>query len=691
MAEEARIRLILDWIEKHPDAPRRVAGKLHDLLTETRRAHMIIQNYIKDSELQAKVRQRLWKTYHREKLETLGQIGAIKRTVDTLNVEIAERRRAEARIQSIANRLARLREEYSKAAKAVQASTLSDRGKVAALNYLKREYIEHQNRLLGVASGHRLAERAMQFGRAEMERHPPLLKRIGTSLYGLGRRFRAAGLRIGWFAFRTVIMGRLILRYVLSPTKKAIRMLMDYDRTLTDVATTMGLLSYFGMLTGKRQDFLKNTMYKVLEAGMKLKAAFGYLSAVFASIAADVLPLIVPPLIEIADAIREVWESSKDELIPAFKELIDSILPPLIDIVKEVGPAFIKGLVQGIRFSLPLIIGLIKALTPFAPLIGKIVGVLIPFAPILVAIGSAAYIIGPIISALGGIFQILGFFAMSSAGGLAASATAMGGAAAAGTGLTGILGSLLGVLAPLLPIIAAVAGAIIGIILIIQHWSEIVSFFQGVWQGLMDILQPIMPILESIGNMLYQLGRVIYEIARFVGAAFYVAFQKVAEILGPILGPVIKSISDGFNTFMNVLRGLANIVMTILKPALDWFKGIIDAISGALGGFADWLSGVTNALLHMCFKHAAADARKFSRELKTLNYDLTATQSRVGSLTGRLLEVGPAMPGGGGSPTQYVTVHASISIGSVSSEVDLDALSDAINRGIGEALRRRLS
>ncbi|RLC80922.1 MAG: hypothetical protein DRI61_04715, partial [Chloroflexi bacterium] len=479
MAEEARVKFILEWVHEHPEIADRVAQKLTKLQNFYYRVTRNIRNMTKTAE-ENMVAQRIaaqWYDKERAKLIKLSPTQKIAtELIAKARVQMEGKRN---QIMSLAEKIRTLQEQYTKASAVIKESTLTDREKAAALNSLRNMYIEQQNRLFGIVTGEDLARRAIEKGKEELAEHPPLLTRVSRGLMRAGKHFRGLGLRVGWFAFRTVIMGRMMLRWVMDPLKRGTRILLNWERALRDVASTLGLVAAAGFRTGKRADFLKGLMRDLVRAGIEFKAAWGLLTASLMRVAVDILPLLVPGMLDVADAIREMWATTKDELIAVLLELGRTVLPTVIELIKEVGPAFIVGFVQGAKIAVPLILNLIKALKPIIPLIGKIIGFLVPFAPVLIAVGSAAYLLGPIFTMVGAALQL---------------------AALGAGGATISFGGLLAALAPLAPIILAIIAVVGVVILVITHWKEIVDALTGAWNTLMNWLKPAMPLFKAIGN-----------------------------------------------------------------------------------------------------------------------------------------------------------------------------------------------
>ena len=601
-AREARIQLILEWLEKHPGVASRVEDKLRSLIGVYGNASRRIREVVTDKE-------RLGKA-----------LNIAKQLFAEEKAKIVPSTRSH---QFFSEVIRRLTEEEARAAKS----------------------------------------------------HVTLSQRVGR----LGRALTRAGYRLGWFAFRTIVVGRILLNWMLKPIKKGLGTLLRWEQSVEAAASALGLLGATGLLTAQAQERLEKAIDVVSEAGIKVQGTMQNLQATIALIAAEAIEPLLPYINQLVDALYEVWESVKNDVIPALADFARDVVPTVISILREVGPAFIKAFVDGVRMAVPMILGLIKALEPLIPLVAKIIGFLMPFAPLMIAIGTAAYMLSPILTGLGSVLQLVAMNSML--------------AAVTGKGLIATLGGLLGALGPLLPIIAAVAGAIAGIILIIQHWSEIVSFFQGVWEAFLSALEPIMPLLEEIGELFYNIGRIIYELARILVGSLIVGFQKLWDFVSPVLMPLLESLYNIFNSIRQAIEWLANAIWNLLKPAIDWFAGALDTLNSWLSGAANFLGGVADALWNLCFKHATPHVVKMTKALKDFNKEIAKTTGETFELGGELKTirspVGTAPLRGIESGSSYSVIYVTFNVERLASDVDKEELIHDTSLAVAEAARRR--
>ena len=521
-----------------------------------------------------------------------------------------------------------------------------------------------------------------------LERNQNRLMETRKRLERFSGKLMTAGWRIGWLSFRLVMMGRGIMQWFQKPIQLAIKSLSEWDKSLGTVATSMGLLQATGMLTSGMADFLTSTMEKLPDVGLRFQAAMGELQSVLIGIVVEAGEPLIEILHEVALALLDVWNEVKPTLIPALQELANTVLPPLLDILRDVGPAVVIGLVEGIRTAIPIITGLLKVLTPILPTLARLVGFLLPFAPLLLAVGTAMYFLSPILmglsasmSALSGVIGFLsGTFGICST-------------AAGGLGIA--IGGVTIAFAPFLAIVLAIAGAVVAIILIWQHWGEIVAWFQSVLAPLAPLLNALQGLFGAIWNVLtgvakifYNVGRIIFELIRIAITPLLDALKPVFDFLHNLFKPILDAIGRAFE---------------IVTTAIKVFTDALNVVGSVLHGVGDFLGGIANALGGLCFRHATPDVEKFTESLVKSNKEMGRTIGDLDSMRKGLeaIESTPVAVGvtgiagraaGAGiekEVTQYMDISVDVTIGTVAGVADLDLVTEAVNKGVAEALRRR--
>lgn len=241
------------------------------------------------------------------------------------------------------------------------------------------------------------------------------------------------------------------------------------------------------------------------------------------------------------------------------------------------------------------------------------------------------------------------------------------------------------------PILMALSGPIGWIIYAIQNWDSVTK---GLSDGLTGIFNNV---LKPIGDFLQAvLAFAIQYVCDRIGD-----LQKIWNALSGVLTSVWNNVLKPIADFLN---GALTSAFDTVKKAADWFKGVLDSISSIGKGITDTLGNLTKGLLGLCFAHAAPAAELFN---KTIEDSIALTKSlsgNLGDLGGDLRGVtssgfettvshvyAPGSSGVGVKPaTQYVSVQSPhITIGSVSSNMDLAKITDAVSKGIAEGLRKR--
>lgn len=484
-------------------------------------------------------------------------------------------------------------------------------------------------------------------------------------LRGYGERLTRIGVRLGWFSYRLVMIGRVLLRYFLEPVKKVISLLRNWERTLETTVFSLAFLSSQGLITSEVASDLFEAMMKLPEAGLKVQAAFGLLEGVLAKIGIALAPVITSGLIEVAQALLEVWNNVEPLLIPALETFVNNILPSLISLIKDVGPAIIIGFVNGLTAAIPLIIGFLNALKPILPLLAQIVGFIVPFLPLLIGLGTALYIVSTLFQFFGGVILIL-----------AAILGKLGVVSAAVSPAVSTLGAAIGTAGaaatPAIPIILALGGAV----------ALAGAGFLMAGAGVMLAVNSIMQLIPQ----LTQLAALVPVLASLAAGLIGVGAAGLLLIPASI---GILALSGAIVTLSGAIALLTS-ALVALTAAAKAFNEVGEAIKSAIGGISSAIGGLASALGSLCFRHVIPIASRFSETLSEASNQtkqLTSNVDRLGRGLRGIPEVGAGTLTSGGN--QHVSVYAPISIGSVSGIEDLSRVADVVSRGIAEALRRR--
>lgn len=467
---------------------------------------------------------------------------------------------------------------------------------------------------------------------AEEHRQVSMMKNITR---GLGKW----GWKLGWLGFRMVIVGRMLMRYLMDPMQKAVGWLTKWDKSLTDVAISLGLLEARGMGTANLFDFLGDTLKELPEAGLDFQAAMGTLTSVLIGIAAKILPVFSKGMITLADSIVKTWKIIEPKFIPALEKMMTKILPRLITLVEKFGPPFATGFIKGMETSIPLILDVISALEPFAETIGSLVGFILPLAPLMMTLGYAMYFIAP---------------AMMLA-----------------KGASWIVHTAFGALKWIVPrLVTKLFGcemAFGGLS------SSITTMGNSAWISLIGPVGFFTACIVAL--VVYQ--EEIKQAQRDT-AAFLFGTEENA-----------RAASKAFTDFLFDAEQATHFLENV-GWADEWNKAL-NSTDRAIAATGQWILDLGGALLNLCFKHATPEALEFVDALSAVQNKIRPTMASLGGLGGALEGVVPG--GGAGGGTMYITVPLTIAIENLSGISDLEALRTAaqegVSAGIAEALRRR--
>jgi len=476
------------------------------------------------------------------------------------------------------------------------------------------------------------------------------------------RGIQRAGWRLGWLGFRLVMMGRIIMRWLLAPLRRAIRILTDWERSIDYVTTTLGLMAASGELTGERQERLLETIRQLLEVGPPFAAAFGYMSSALMKLATIAAPALIPLFLELGDLLYDLMPVIQEYVVPVIEQITEQFrewVPTLLEIARIAIPAFM----EGVRTMLPLLMGFLESLMPLIPWLARAAGFLAPLAPLMVAAGMALYFLSPLLTLVTGLFRIFGFALMPL---LKLLGIKVGLLSQTATGAVALAVPL----KALIPVVAALAYVIIGII---AWWQEL----SAVWN-------------RTVGPALGNLSSAFGELSDAIGITVdWMAIIKAATT------PVYLALTGLMTAFGALLDAIAALVRGLadLERRLGWIKSSIRTVNEAFSGFTRGLSRAVESGLdfieNLCIPDVMSEITRNTLQATAAIGEFQREVEAFGRFRGRPFEYefGAAR----GPITQYVTITAPITIETVAAEVDLGLVTDAVNRGIAEALRRELS
>lgn len=340
-------------------------------------------------------------------------------------------------------------------------------------------------------------------------------------------------------------------------------------------------------------------------------------------------------------ALKELWTTIQDKLIPGVKDLATALWP-VIKVVLQVAAALLGGLLFGlykvamfilqevlpvlITFTAWLIGVLVKAIaqvgawivsyliTPLVQLVNWIVGSLIPA---IVAFGSAIF------SAFSAAYEwvksaiegIIGWFQSLSDG-------AKEGADAAGSAFSGIVVWIQNAWNQIVAILSAVVETLIAPWVAV--YTFLAPFISGMFAFIGSLINLAITVWVSIIQVAWAVITVIFEVAltliwgiivnigRFIEATWsgiWSAVQWVAQIAWDLISAlfrngadIISAIWNGIATatsaVWNFIYGIVSGIMKTMWSGIEWYmgmisnlwsaawgavKGVIDAVWGAIG------------------------------------------------------------------------------------------------------------
>lgn len=202
---------------------------------------------------------------------------------------------------------------------------------------------------------------------------------------------------------------------------------------------------------------------------------------------------------------------------------------------------------------------------------------------------------------------------------------------------------------------------------------------------------------EAIGTALrWVWDNVFVPFGKFIVNVFIAAWEGLKRVWDAVVGAFRWA-------HEHILKPLADFFRGVLKAAFDIVLGAVNALLNAWNTLVGIGSAIVNtigsiigALGNLCFRHATPHVERFNESLIESSVLTRGLSRELGDLRGDLIGVAgsptlavTAKAGGGGVPsaTQTVTVYANPTItftGSVSAEMDMDQIVDAVDEGIAK-------
>jgi phage-related protein len=398
--------------------------------------------------------------------------------------------------------------------------------------------------------------------------------------------------------------------------------------------------------------FLYNTNADVkasLDAiGTEFMAAFAEIGKSFGAMMTEMGPTLVEFVKSLTDILMQLIPVIKDQIMPAFFKMLESILPLIPVIINGLLPAItaivsiivplIANLLTGLMPAITSVVEIIavlatafgKIMTAMAPLINDIIAALIP------AINRIIEAIVPVIQVL-----IENFVP--------------------------IFNKIMQAILPLIPILINMLVPIIeqlmdAVVDILPIFMDLVSMFiDSLLPAVLVIFNAIMPLIQALIELLIPIIKTLLIALTPIIAVFMQIVAVVANLVAmflsflmPVLTVLIKIITfivtlfaEGFS---NAVKFFVSIFKGVFEGISGFFKGIINGLISAVEGFINFFINGLNWLIDMINKISFdvpdwvpfIGGKKFGFQLKHL-----ATVKLA-----RLADGGTVMPTPGGTLAQ---------------------------------------
>jgi len=464
-------------------------------------------------------------------------------------------------------------------------------------------------------------------------------------LRGLSKTLGGAGKRLAWFGFRLTMIGRMFSRELGKNIKKAVQVFKNWDKTIGDIAVGMGFLASQGLLTGKTQEMMISAMQDLPGIGMQVQGVMGALAAIFTSIGADILPKIIPSIMDFIDMLVRVWEENKGKVLPILDELASETIPRLIQAFEDMAPAILTGLVEGLQDGLDTLTWFMDLVEGNEEQIANWMGQLLALAPILSLIGlglfGASVIMQVMSIVLGGLITLF-----ETAGTIWAIFNTQGVTLATTLGMQE--GALIGLSGAIAPLIALA-------VVLYSWWEEISTIFMN------SLMPAIENLVGAFGRLFGALkgNEAMWKMLKIITAPFAIGIMTVVAAVS-LLVEAFSFVLDLITSFIQVLNGdmmgavktVENAFGRLLSPLENLGKGAA-GIFETIGGFFD--------------KGRVVDDLETSGEVARDVLSGTASPINQGT-------------------RQSIMIDIPINIESLSSDIDIDQLTDEISRRIADKL-----
>lgn len=525
-------------------------------------------------------------------------------------------------------------------------------------------------------------------------------QRVGSAGRGLEKSTAALASRFSRLSFQLGIMGfisGMVGRTIVNMLKMVWQVLMgvvegfaDWEKHIDDMITSaIGLFMGF-TLTGEATEGFSQALALAqenilgwLSVGPEFQGILGEIKVAFDKFALTIASAVKDPLKSFADALLDLAldPQFQQSLSDAANTLISQVTPALLKFIEKL-PELASALAPVIG---PLI-QFLAELAPIAPVLLAISVLLGALQPVLIGVSTFLQLLSLSAAAAGGILSgFAGIVAIASA---AIGLLALGFAALTpgGQELIATIGAILSILGTLV----ATIGAVTGVLSPLFAWmAPLISAFSALFA-----------IVGLLNGTLTEGEAAMLALTAAVGLAA-TAFLYLQGMMGPV-GLAIAAISaaitalawaytSNFMGFKDWVDGLIAGLENLGKTFSDWVKGITDLLkplADLLGGVLDFFKGLFAPKPPIEVPIVSAPAAEVGLgEFPMMQRGGYVRESGLAYLH-RGEVVSPR-----GMATQEIEVYAPItlSIGTLTSEADMERVKEAVLAGLSEALlvRRR--
>lgn len=355
----------------------------------------------------------------------------------------------------------------------------------------------------------------------------------------IGRVFSAAGQLIGTFADT---LGKIFSNpAVLEGIQQIV---LGFDALFRAVQPVVQMLAE--KLGGILAD-IGRVMQQMAPDVQKLAGYFGEFAGISFDAIGQLVQIILPPLVEIMN-----------ELMPAINEITKAILPPMLEIIKQLMP-FIKWVVDIIVQEL------VPILAELIPRIGAVVESLLP--PLLEVLKK---IIPPVIEMVKDL---------------------MPAAVSIFEALQPVLKVVIDILGAILPpIIKAFAGTVKFLIGVIQTCIDI---FKWLWEVAKEVWNAIS---RFVGSAVDAVGRAISNGMHWISGVWSNAWNGIKSFVKGLWDGIVGFFREGVRIIGNIFKSIGKAIMAPFKAAFNAIARFWNNTVGRLSfTIPDWVPGIGGA------------------------------------------------------------------------------------------------